>query len=219
MIAKLKGDQVNTLLHAGNLLGIFRRDVQTDFTDQELLSMASYFQGMPDGAIVNGQVPYTSDVDLPVYGDSLVPDVEAKDRLVQAMLVAPPAPEPSPDVMALAAIVPGTLRVDIVNGSGSEGAAHRVALLLKRAGFTIGTVGDASRSDYATTEIHEHSTVTFAGAKVRAALPASTKPPVVVPDPAPTGSPPPAVTSDVTVIVGSDLATATPPASPPARTH
>jgi LCP family protein required for cell wall assembly len=219
MIAKLKGDQVNTLMHAGNLLGIFRRDVQTDFTDQELLSLASYFQGMPDGAIVNGQVPYTSDIDLPVYGDSLVPDVEAKDRLVQAMLVAPPSPEPSPDVMALAAIAPGTLRVDIVNGSGSEGAAHRVALLLKRAGFTIGTVGDASRSDYATTEIHEHSTVTFAGAKVRAALPASTKPAVVVPDPAPTGSPPPAVTSDVTVIVGSDLATATPPASPPARTH
>ena len=49
MIAKLKGDQVNTLLHVGNLLSIFRRDVQTDFTDQELLSMASYFQGMPDG--------------------------------------------------------------------------------------------------------------------------------------------------------------------------
>jgi LytR cell envelope-related transcriptional attenuator len=114
-------------------------------------------------------------------------------------------------VMALAAIAPGTLRVDIVNGSGSEGAAHRVAQLLKHAGFTIGSVGDASRSDYATTEIHEHSTVTFAGAKVRAALPAFTKPAVVVPDPAPTGSPPPAVTSDVTVIVGSDLATASPP--------
>ncbi|HTA38652.1 MAG TPA: LCP family protein, partial [Candidatus Acidoferrales bacterium] len=127
MIAKLKGDRINTLLHAGNLLGIFRRDVQTDFTDQELLSMASYFQSMPDGAIVKNQVPYTGDIDLPVYGDSLVPDNEAKNRIVQEMLVAPPSPEPSPDVMALAAIVPGTLRVDIVNGSGSEGAAHRVA--------------------------------------------------------------------------------------------
>jgi LCP family protein required for cell wall assembly len=212
MIAKLKGDQINTLLHAGNLLSIFRRDVQTDFTDQELLSMASYFQGMPDGAIVNSQVPYTSDINLPGYGDSLVPDNEAKNRLVQEMLIAPPSPEPSPDVMALAAIVPGTLRVDIVNGSGSEGAAHRVAAILKRAGFTIGDVGDATRSDYTTTEVHEHSTVTFAGAKVRAALPASAKPAVVVPDPAPTGSPPPPVTSDVTVIVGSDLATAKPPA-------
>jgi LCP family protein required for cell wall assembly len=209
MVTKLKGDQVNTLLHAGNLLGIFRRDVQTDFTDSELLSMASYFQGIPDGSIVNAQVPYTGDVDLPDYGDSLVPDVEARTRLVQSMLLAPPIPEPSPDAMALAAIAPGTLRVDIVNGSGSEGAAHRVASILKRAGFTIGSVGDANRSDYTTTEIHEHSTVTFAGAKVRAALPATAKP-AVVPDPSPSGSPAPVVTSDVTVIVGSDLASSAP---------
>jgi polyisoprenyl-teichoic acid--peptidoglycan teichoic acid transferase len=212
MISKLKGDSVNTLLHAGNLLGVFRRDVQTDFTDAELLSMASYFQGMPDGSIVTKQVPYTDTVDLPVYGNSLIPDVEARSRLVASMLLAPPSPEPSPDAMALAAIAPGTLRVDVVNGSGTEGAAHRVAAILKRAGFTIGSVGDAPRSDYTTTEIHEHTTVTFAGAKVRAALPSTAKP-AVVPDPSPTGSPPP-VTSDVTVIVGSDLATA-PPAQTP----
>jgi LCP family protein required for cell wall assembly len=213
MITKLKGDQVNTLLHAGNLLAVFRRDVQTDFTDAELLSMASYFQGIPDGSIITKQVPYTKDIDLPIYGDSLVPDEEARAQLVAEMLVAPPSPEPSPDAMALAAIVPGTLRVDIVNGSGSEGAAHRVATMLKHAGFTIGSVGDAPRSDYTTTEIHEHSTVTFAGAKVRAALPATTKAAIVIPDPSPTGSPPPPVTSDVTLIVGSDLATA-PAASP-----
>jgi hypothetical protein len=209
MVAKLKGDQVNTLLHAGSLLQVFRRDVQTDFTDSELLAMASYFQGLPDDAIVNAQVPYTGDVDLPGYGDSLLPDVEGRARLVASMLVAPPSPEPSPDAMALAAIAPGTLRIDIVNGSGTEGAAHRVAVLLKHAGFTVGSVGDAARSDYTTTEIHEHSTVTFAGAKVRAALPPSSKA-AVVPDPAPTGSPAPAITSDVTVIVGSDLATAAP---------
>lgn len=96
MVAKLKGDQVNTLMHAGTLMSIFRRDVQTDFTDAELLSMASYFQGMPDDAIVNAQVPYTGDVDLPIYGDSLVPDVEARTRLVQEMLIAPPSPKPRP---------------------------------------------------------------------------------------------------------------------------
>jgi len=213
MIGKLKGDQVNTLLHAGNLLGVFRRDVQTDLTDRELLSMAAYFQGIPDSAIVTNQVPYTGDVDLPNYGDSLVPDVEARTRLVQDMLIAPPSPEVSPDAMALAAIVPSSVRVDVVNGSGTAGAAHRVATMLKRAGFTIGNVGDAERSDYETTEIHEHSTVTFAGAKVRAALPALAKPPVVVPDPTATGSPPPPITSDVTVIVGGDLATAAPAAT------
>jgi LCP family protein required for cell wall assembly len=208
MIAKLKGDRVNTLVHLPDLLGVFRRYVQTDFSDSELLSIASYYQGIPDSAIVNDQVPYTGDIDLPGYGDSLVPDTQARDRLVAAMLIAPPVPEPSPDAMALAAIAPGTLRVDVENGSGVPGAAHRVADALKKAGFQIGDVGDAARDDYATTEIHEHSTVTFAGAKVRAALPSQKA--TVVPDPLPTDSASPDATataaSDVTVIVGGDLA-------------
>ncbi|MBV8333138.1 MAG: LCP family protein [Candidatus Eremiobacteraeota bacterium] len=207
MIAKLKGDRVNTLVHLPDLLRIFRKYVQTDFTDSELLSIASYYQGIPDSAIVNEQVPYTGDVDLPGYGDSLVPDERAKDRLVQNMLLAPPVPEPSPDAMALAAIAPATLRVDVENGSGGTGAAKRVADRLRRAGFTIGSVGDAERSDYTVTEIHEHSTVAFAGAKIRAALPAAKM--EVIPDPSPAGSPAPdesPSTSDVTLIIGDDLA-------------
>jgi hypothetical protein len=159
---------------------------------------------------VSNQVPYTADIDLPDYGDSLVPDTQARAHLVATMLVAPPAPEPSPDAMALAAIAPGTLRVDVENGSGIPGAAHRVAVSLKKAGFTIGDIGDADRDDYTQTEIHEHSTVTFAGARVRAALPRALQKADVIPDPSPSGSPDAqataAVTSDVTVIVGGDLA-------------
>jgi hypothetical protein len=106
--------------------------------------------------------------------------------------------------MTLAAIPPSTLHVDVENGSTVAGAAHRVAAELKHAGFTIGDVGNADRSDYTATEIHEHSSVTFAGAKVRAALPQTAKGVLVVPDPS---SPSPAqATSDVTVIVGNDLA-------------
>ena len=212
MIAKLKGDRVNTMLHLGDMLAVFRKYVQTDFSESELFTLATTFEGLSDTAIVNAQVPYTTDIDLPVYGNSLVPDEEARARLVSEMLLAPPVPEPSPDVMALAAIAPATLRVDVENGSGMPGAARRVADRLRKAGFTIGEIGDAPRSDYVTTEIHEHSTVTFAGAKVRAALPAGTeKAAVVVPDPSPTGSPAveaTATTSDVTVIVGTDLAKA-----------
>jgi LCP family protein required for cell wall assembly len=207
MIARLKGDRVNTLMHLPDLLRVFRKYVQTDFTDAELLSIANYYQGMPDAAIVNAQVPYTTSVDLPGYGDSLVPDNSAKEKLVQDMLLAPPVPEPSPDAMALAAIAPGTLRVDIENGSGVDGAGKRVADRLRRAGFTIGSVGDAPRSDYAVTEIHEHSTVTFAGAKIRAALPPAKV--EVIPDPSPAASASPdasPTTSDVTLIIGEDLA-------------
>lgn len=207
MVDKLKGDRLNTMLHIPDLLRVFRKYVQTDFTEPELLSLATYYQGIPQSAIVANQVPYTGDIDLPGYGDSLVPDTQARDKLVQSMLLAPPVPEPSPDAMALAAIAPGTLRVDVENGSGVDGAAKRVADKLRKAGFTIGSVGDAAHAGYSTTEIHEHSTVAFAGAKIRAALPAAKT--EVIPDPSPVGSPAPdatAVTSDVTVIVGEDLA-------------
>jgi LytR cell envelope-related transcriptional attenuator len=211
MVAKMKGDRMNTFMHMGDLLAVFRKYVQTDFTDSELLSIAAYFQGLPDTAIVNAQVPYTGDEDLPTYGDSLIPDTAARDKLVQAMLLAPPVAEPSPDAMALAAIPAATLRVDVENGSGVPGAAAAVANRLRKAGFNVGSVGNADRSDYTTTEIHEHSTVTFAGAKVRAALPVSVAHAEVVPDPSPAASPDAQsspTTSDVTLIVGSDLAKA-----------
>jgi LCP family protein required for cell wall assembly len=204
---KLKGDRVNTLLHLGDLLAVFRKYVQTDFSDSELLSLASYYQGIAGTGIVSNQVPYTSNINLPGYGDSLVPDTNARAHLVASMLVAPPVAVPSPDALALAAIPAATLRVDVENGSGVTGAAGRVADLLRKQGFTIGAISDADRSDYASTEIHEHSTVTFAGARVREALPQSMRDVEIVPEPgtgaSPSASPTPA--SDVTVIVGTDF--------------
>ncbi len=207
LVAKLKGDRVNTFLHLGDLLNVFRKYVQTDFSDSELLSIATFFQGDSALAVVTNQVPYTDDINLPGYGDALVPNTAERARLVSTMLLAPPVPIASPDTMTLAAIPPGTLRVDVENGSGVSGAARRVAGVLRHAGFTIGYVGDADRSNYDTTEIHEHSNVTFAGAKVKSALPASLREALVVPDPSPVSSPATATrSSDVTVIVGSDLA-------------
>lgn len=216
LVAKVKGDRFNTLTHLGDLLAVFRKYVQTDFSDRELVSIATSFQGTANLAIVSDQVPYTDDVDLPGYGDSLVPDTQARAKLVASMLVAPAAPVPSPDALALAAIPASTLRVDVENGSTVAGAARRVADALKRAGFAIGEVGNADRSDYGVTEIREHSSVTFAGAKVRAALPQNLRNAAVVPESSPSASPAQtnASTSDVTVIVGSDAANSSPPASP-----
>src|SRR6185437_5509589 len=103
-------------------------------------ALATHYEGVSDSAIVAKQVPYTDDINLPGYGDSLVPDAAAREQLVQTMLIAPPAPLPSPDAMALAAIAPSTLRVDVENGSGVPGAGRRIADLLKKNGFTIGDV-------------------------------------------------------------------------------
>jgi polyisoprenyl-teichoic acid--peptidoglycan teichoic acid transferase len=214
LVAKMKGDQLNTMLHFGDLLAVFRKYVQTDFSSGELLSIATFYQGMPDSSVVSNQVPYTTNVDLPGYGDSLVPDTDARSHLVASMLLSPPSPIPSPDAMALAAISPGTLRVDIENGSGITGAARDVADVLRHAGFAIGEISDADRFTYNATEIHQHSNVTFAGAKVRSALPKALRQAPVLPDPPPASSSPAATAasnSDVTVIVGNDVARKAPP--------
>jgi polyisoprenyl-teichoic acid--peptidoglycan teichoic acid transferase len=212
LTSKLKGDRLNTFLHLGDLLSVFRKNVQTDFSDQELISLADYYEGISSSAIVSNQVPYTSDINLPGYGDSLVPDTAARAHLVATMLVPQPTPIPSPDALALAAIPASTLRVDVENGSGVTGAAGRVAALLRKEGFAIGEIGDAERSDYLTTEIHQHSNVTFAGAKVREALPANLRDAAIVSDTDSSASPAATATtnSDVTVIVGTDFSKSSP---------
>ena len=87
-------------------------------------------------------MPYTDDVEMS-DGDDLIPDKTQLASIVQNNLVAPPTPQPSPDAMALAAIAPGTVRVDVENASGMSGAARAVADNLRKAGFTIGEVGNA----------------------------------------------------------------------------
>ncbi len=127
MLAKLKGDQINTLLHAGNLWHVSPGRADRLYGSRAAVDGVVFLRGCRIERSFNLPVPYTGDVDLPVYGDSLVPDVEAKRPAGANDARRAAAPEPSPDAMALAAIAPGTLRVDIVNGSGSAGAAHRVA--------------------------------------------------------------------------------------------
>ncbi|MDE2482688.1 MAG: LCP family protein [bacterium] len=205
VVDKLKGDKLNTLLSAGNLLKVVRKDVQTNFTDGELFALASYFTGIGKDDVHFKEIPYTGDVEL-ADGDDLIPDDAARASIVQNYLIAPPTPEPSPDAMALAAIAPSTLTVDVENGSGVSGAALDVAKLLKKAGFTIGTVGNAATADHRVSEIREHSATTWAGAKVRAALPVAEQSIAIEREisAAPSGG----RHSDVTLVVGKDLAAA-----------
>ena len=203
---KLRGDKLNTLVHAGDILKVVHKDIETNLTDNEIEALAGYFSGLTTSNLHFDKTPYTGDEEL-ADGDDLIPDKAAIAHQVETMLIAPPTTAPSPDAMALAAIAPATLRVDVENGSGVSGAAKLVAAVLQKAGFTIGDVGNASTSDQEKTEIHEHSKVTFAGAKVRSALPTSQAAAAITSDGMPTASATPGL-SDVTVIVGKDLAEA-----------
>jgi LCP family protein required for cell wall assembly len=91
---RIEGQRLNTLLHLQPLLAVLGRDVQTDLTMGEEISLAAAFAGTGAKDIVTAQVPYASTVDLPDDGDSIVADDRAKRALVAAMLMPPKAPAP-----------------------------------------------------------------------------------------------------------------------------
>ena len=141
------------------------------------------------------QVPYEDDKTLACCGDVLIADQAAKARLVQKLFLDPIAPA---NAAAVAALPSGTIKVLVQNGAGTPGMGAAMAAKLRKQGFLIAGVTDASNFGYATTEIHVHSSAApLAGEKVREAiaLPLAT----VAADAS--GAEP----TDVTVIVGQDF--------------
>ena len=96
LLTTLKGSGIATLAHVVPLVNVVNKDVQTNLTMQEELSIANAFRTIGPANMTAAQVPYTSEVDLPDYGSSIVADDAAKRRLVRTMLYdAPPTPAPA----------------------------------------------------------------------------------------------------------------------------
>ena len=71
-------------------------------------------------------------------------------------------------------VQPAEISVRVLNGSGIAGRAAEVAAALEAQGFTIAEIGDADRSDYATSEIRHDAASAEAARTVLAALPGAT---------------------------------------------
>ncbi|MEO6990319.1 MAG: LCP family protein [Candidatus Baltobacteraceae bacterium] len=199
VLDKLKSDKFHDLGLLRSLIGIVNRNVITDLKPTEELSLAWAFKAIGPHDVVSDQVPYVDDKEVACCGDVLIPDDRAKLALVHKFFLDPLLPQTPVDRARVATIAPASIRVDVLNGSGTPGLATRVAGALRAQGFTIGIVGDAPAFTYAATEIHVHSTAQpLAGQRLRIALPVPSA--TVEPDPVPSVSP----TSDVTLIVGSD---------------
>jgi hypothetical protein len=54
---------------------------------------------------------------------------------------------------APATVAPGTVTVDVYNGSGTPGLAGKTATALQTAGFVVGTTGNADSNSYTKSEI------------------------------------------------------------------
>lgn len=96
IIAKLDGDKLNTLLHLNSLIAVVNRDVQTNFAPTEELAIVMAYADAKPSQIHTAQVPYVADINLPGYGDSILPDTTKRAQLVHDMLLDPPQPVASP---------------------------------------------------------------------------------------------------------------------------
>jgi LCP family protein required for cell wall assembly len=199
VIAKLKNDKFNDFMHITQLVGVVKRNVYTNLSDREILSLANAFKSIDLSAVKTEQVPYVADKDLACCGNVIIADDSAKNDLVKKIFLNPIAPSVLADPSAVAAVKPSSIHVVVLNGSGVPGMAKKMAAVLGKQGFVVQRVANAMTTGYDSTEIHVHSGATsLAGERVKAALPVKTA--VVQPDPSPAG----ALNEDVTVIVGRD---------------
>ncbi len=202
VMRKLTNDKLNDLMNVNSLIGVVRRNVITDVSDREALSIASAMRGVDLKAVKMTQVPFLGDKILNCCGDVLIADDDSKRKLVRRIFLDPVVPATPPSAEAIAAVSPKTIAVDVRNGSGVPGAARRMADVLRQKGFTIAAVGNADANTYAATEIHVRASDAVDAHKVRVSIPV--KGAVVTPDLADTVK-----SGRVTVIVGRDFTDAT----------
>jgi LCP family protein required for cell wall assembly len=201
-IAKLKSDKFNDLMHVNDLLAVIQKNVYTDVSNAEALSIANAFKSIDLAQVKTEQIPYVADKDLACCGNVIIADDAAKNALVKKLFLEPVVPVVAPNAAAVAAIAPAQVRVVVLNGSGIRGMGARMAEQLTKKGFVIQSIGNADKFGYDSTEIHVHSATTpLAGERVRSAIPVKTA--TVLADAVPQGTKP---ASDVTVIVGRDFA-------------
>jgi LCP family protein required for cell wall assembly len=200
-VTKLKNEKFNDLLHINALIDVVRRNVYTDLSAQEMLSLAWAFQHIDASKIDTQQVPYVADKDLACCGSVLIADDAVKNTLVKKMFLDSSLPGAPIDARAVAAIDPSKIEVDVENGTGIRGQGAKLADALRKVGFKVSGVSNANSFGYDATEIRVHSAATpLAGERVRTALALKTA--KVQPDPSAGGV---AAASDVTVIVGRDF--------------
>jgi LCP family protein required for cell wall assembly len=212
IVDKLKRDKFNDVAHIRDLLGVSKRDMETNLSLDEELSLATAFAQVDQAGIKTGQLAYTGDRDVAV-GDVLIPDTAKNQKLISELILGPLGAPPTIPPSVVSNIKPSDLAVDVLNGSGIPGLARKLAAVLRTKGYNIAKVANADTYGHAQTQILEHSRIFGAGERVRSditVIPGLT----VTADPGP--APPSGWKSDVTVIVGKDFADAA-TAQPAAR--
>jgi hypothetical protein len=166
---KLIHDKLNDLTHIGQLVSVFRRDVTTNLSNEELKSLAWSFKDAKLADLAHADTIGYVDTKETLDGETVIPNDRQKTELVADMLgpyQTAPVAAPQRPSRAVAAIQPSTVHVVVENGSGIRGAATVVAAALRTRGYVIDGIANADSFTYDTTLIR--TSVPDAGARVRA---------------------------------------------------
>ncbi|MDE2571218.1 MAG: LCP family protein [bacterium] len=198
VVAKLKNDKFNDLTHIVQLIGVARQNVETNLSFDEMRSLAFAFRDVNLAGVKTAQLPYVDAVDEPDGENALEPDRRGIERMVAKALTGPLEPPPTPKPQLAVDVVPSMVHVEVENGSGLSGMAQTVAERLKKKGFVIDSVGNADRSNYASTLVQADQSNHAAAEAVRQALEVAT---ATIASTASSATP-----AVVTVVVGHDIA-------------
>jgi LCP family protein required for cell wall assembly len=164
---KLTHDKFNDLTHIGQLIGVFRRDVATNLSNDELKALAWSFKDAKVADLAHADTIGYVDTKDTLDGETVIPNERQKTQLVADLLGAyQTMPAVAPPPRAVAAVVPATVHVVVENGSGIRGAATVVAATLRTRGYVIDGIANADSFTYDTTVIR--APMLDAGARVRA---------------------------------------------------
>jgi LCP family protein required for cell wall assembly len=205
-MAKLKSQKLNSVLHIGSLIGALNKNILTNLTFNEELSMAWHFRDANLADFKAETLKYVDTKQTP-GGEVVIPDAAQKAQLVAALL-GPYGNVTPPPATAIAAVRPSTVHVIVQNGSGISGLATTVSTKLEKLGYVIDAVQNADTFGYDVTQIRTATSVANVGERVRADLGVPTA------SVAPATDATPGPRSVVTVIVGRDYPAATATAVP-----
>ncbi|HZX67750.1 MAG TPA: LCP family protein, partial [Candidatus Elarobacter sp.] len=209
LLAKLKAQKFNDLLHIGQLMGVINHNVMTNLSFDEEKSLAWSFKDANLADLNHMDTIGYVDTKQTSTGEVVVPDSAQKTRLV-AELLGPYVNAVRPPASAISAVKPASVHLVIENGSGVAGLAGTASVKLKMRGYVVDAVQNADTFGYDTTQIRPASTIPFVGDRVRADLGLDS---AIV---APATDATPGPRNVVVVIVGRDFAAATTTAAPAA---
>jgi LCP family protein required for cell wall assembly len=166
LAAKLTHDKLNDLAHVSQLIGVFRRDVTTNLTTEELKALAWSFKDAKIADIAHADTIGYVDTKETLDGETVIPNERQKTQLVADLLGPYQTVSAPPPSHAVAAVVPSAVHVVVENGSGIRGAATVLAAALKTRGYVIDGIANADSFTYDTTVIR--TSAPDAGARLRA---------------------------------------------------